>query len=115
VIGAIAGLIACGGVLFNERTLRIADPCGSVAVHGYAGWWGAVAVGVFANAGSLSRLLVQFAGATAAAVYAFAATYIVFGMVNSAWRMRVDAEVEAEGLDLTQFGMLAYPDEDGLP
>jgi hypothetical protein len=29
--------------------------------------------------------------------------------------MRVDAEVEAEGLDLTQFGMLAYPDEDGLP
>jgi ammonium transporter, Amt family len=114
VIGAAAGLIACGGVLFNERTLKIDDPCGSIAVHGYAGWWGAVAVGVFASSQGAS-LLMQFAGATLSAVYAFGLTYGVFAVINASWRLRVDAEVEAEGLDLTQFGMLAYPDDEGLP
>jgi ammonium transporter, Amt family len=114
VIGAAAGLIACGGVLFHERTLKIDDPCGSIAVHGYAGWWGAVAVGVFASSQGAS-LLMQFAGATLSAVYAFGLTYGVFAVINASWRLRVDAEVEAEGLDLTQFGMLAYPDDEGLP
>jgi len=113
VIGAIAGVIACGGVLLNERTLRIDDPCGSIAVHGYAGWWGAVAVGVFSNRQNAS-LLMQLAGATSCAVYAFGLTYAVFAIVNARWRLRVDAEVEAEGLDLTQFGMLAYPDDEGV-
>ena len=113
-IGVGAGLIACGGVLLNERALKVDDPCGSIAVHGYAGWWGTVAAGVFAWNGP-GQMLVQLGGATACALYAFGATYIVFKVIDSNWRLRVDAEVEAEGLDLTQFGMLAYPDEEGLP
>jgi hypothetical protein len=28
--------------------------------------------------------------------------------------MRVEPDVEAEGIDLTEFGMLAYPEEDGV-
>jgi len=28
--------------------------------------------------------------------------------------MRVEADVEAEGIDLTEFGTLAYPEEDGV-
>jgi Amt family ammonium transporter len=124
VIGAVAGLLVCGGVLFNERTLRIDDPCGSISVHGYCGWWGAVAAGIFANApalgvtgllhGNLMQLGWQLAGATAGALFAFGLTYAVFAMINGSWRLRVDADVEVEGLDLTQFGMLAYPDEDGV-
>jgi Amt family ammonium transporter len=114
VIGAVAGLIACGGVLFNERTLRVDDPCGSIAVHGYAGWWGTVAAGLFVWNGA-TPMLTQIAAATACAFYAFGVTYAVFGVINASWRLRVDAEVEAEGLDLSQFGMLAYPDEEGLP
>ena len=114
IIGIVAGLIACGGVLFNERKLRVDDPCGSIAVHGYAGWWGTVAAGVAAWNGP-AQILMQVAGATACAIYAFGVTYVVFSVINPNWRMRVDAEVEAEGLDLTQFGMLAYPDEEGLP
>ncbi len=125
LIGGVAGLLACAGVLFNERTLRLDDPCGSVSVHGYCGWWGAVALGIFANDpegrvfgllhGHPFQLVTQVAGATLCAAYAFGLTYLVFAIVNAKWRLRVDAEVEAEGLDLTQFGMLAYPDEDGLP
>ena len=112
--GIVAGVIACGGVLLNERTLRVDDPCGSIAVHGYAGWWGTVAAGIFAWNGP-RQMLIQLAGATACAIYAFGVTYAIFSVINANWRLRVDAEVEAEGLDLSQFGMLAYPDEEGLP
>ena len=115
LIGAVAGLIACGGVLFNERTLRIDDPCGSVSVHGYCGWWGSVAMGIAVLVqGDISRFVIQVAGATGCAVFAFGFTYIVFMLVNANRRMRVDADVEAEGLDLNEFGMLAYPDEEGV-
>ena len=56
VIGVLAGLLACAGVLFNERVLKIDDPCGSISVHGYCGWLGAVAVGIFAD-GTVRRRL----------------------------------------------------------
>jgi len=29
--------------------------------------------------------------------------------------MRVSKEVELEGLDVPEFGMLAYPEEEGIP
>ena len=122
LIGAIAGLIACAGVLFNERTLKIDDPCGSISVHGYCGWWGAVALGLFANGrgltglfyGGPSQFVAQLVGATFCAVYAFGLTYALFALVNANWRMRVEPDIEAEGLDLTEFGMLAYPEDEGV-
>src|SRR6202163_598915 len=33
IIGALAGLLVCGGVLFNDRVLKIDDPCGAISVH----------------------------------------------------------------------------------
>ena len=124
LIGGLSGVLASTGVLFNERTLRIDDPCGSVAVHGYCGLWGALAVGLFADGtyqnvtglfyGEWRQFVAQLAGSTACALFAFALTYGVFAIVNSTRRMRVDADVELEGLDLNEFGMLAYPEEDGV-
>jgi Amt family ammonium transporter len=112
------------GVLFNERTLKIDDPCGSIAVHGYCGWWGAIALGIFANGstqgvtglihGDALQAAAQLVGATVCALFAFGLTYAVFAVVNAGRRMRVDPEIEVEGLDLTQFGMLAYPDDEGV-
>ena len=37
IIGVIAGVVVCLGVLFNERVLKIDDPCGAISVHGYCG------------------------------------------------------------------------------
>ncbi len=42
-------MLVCVGVLFNERVLKIDDPCGAISVHGYCGWLGAVSVGIFAD------------------------------------------------------------------
>ena len=137
VIGIVAGLIVCFGVLFNERVLKVDDPCGAVSVHGYCGWFGGVSLGIFADGaygagwngvgaatylgkagqgvtgllhGDTSQFLIQLGGATLCAVYAFGLTYVVFKAVNAVRSMRVPAESELEGLDVPEFGMLAYPE-----
>jgi Amt family ammonium transporter len=141
IIGVLAGALVCGGVLFNERTLKIDDPCGAISVHGYGGWLGAISVGIFADGtygagwnnvgattylgkagqgvtgllhGDVSQFMIQLGGATLCAVYAFGLTYLVFKAVNATRSMRVSPEVELEGLDVPEFGMLAYPEE-GIP
>ena len=48
LIGAIAGCLVPLGVDLLER-LRIDDPIGAVAVHGFVGIWGTLAVGLFAT------------------------------------------------------------------
>jgi Amt family ammonium transporter len=137
IIGIVAGVIVCFGVLFNERVLKVDDPCGAVSVHGYCGWFGAVALGIFADGtygsgwngvgaatylgkagqgvtgllhGDTSQFLTQLGGATLCAVYAFAFTFVVFKVVNAVRPLRVSKEAELEGLDVPEFGMLAYPE-----
>src|ERR1700719_56422 len=141
VIGLLAGCLVCGGVLFNERVLKVDDPCGAISVHGYCGWLGAVSVGIFADGtygagwdkvgataylgragqgvtglvhGDTRQFLCQLMGATLYAAWAFGATFVVFKAVDAIRPMRVSQEIELEGLDVPEFGMLAYP-EDGIP
>jgi len=141
VIGLLAGIVVCLGVLLNDRVLKIDDPCGAISVHGFCGWLGAVSVGIFADGtygagwnsvgatdylghpgqgvtgllhGDTSQFLCQLLGATLCAVYAFGATFVVFKVVNAIKSMRVTAAVELEGLDVPEFGLSAYP-EDQIP
>jgi Amt family ammonium transporter len=138
IIGVVAGVVVCLGVLFNERILKIDDPCGAISVHGYCGWLGAVALGIFADGtygagwngvgaaaylgktgqgvtgllhGDWSQFVVQLGGATLLAIYAFGATYVVFKAVNAGRSMRVSKKVELDGLDVPEFGMLGYPED----
>jgi len=138
IIGALAGILVCLGVLLNERILKIDDPCGAISVHGYCGWFGAVCVGIFADGaygagwngvgvasylgragqgvtglihGDTRQFLIQLIGATIYAVWAFATTFVVFWCVNKVKSMRVAPEVEEEGLDVPEFGMPGYPED----
>ena len=141
VIGMLAGVLVCVGVLFNERVIKVDDPCGAISVHGYCGFLGAVCVGIFADGtygagwngigaasylgtagqgvtgllhGDTRQFLCQLFGATLSAAWAFGATYGVFRVVNKIKSMRVAPEVETEGLDVPEFGLAGYP-EDMLP
>ena len=138
IIGVIAGVIVCYGVLFFERVVKVDDPCGAISVHGLCGWFGAVSVGIFADGtygagwngvgassylghagqgvtgllhGDTHQFLAQLGGATLCAIWAFGATFAVFTVVNKIKSMRVTAEVEEEGLDVPEFGMPAYPED----
>jgi Amt family ammonium transporter len=125
IIGILAGILVCVGVLFNERVLRVDDPCGAISVHGYCGWLGAVSVGIFADGtygagwngvgattylgkagqgvtgllhGDVTQFFTQLGGATLMSLYAFAATFVVFKIVNAIRSMRVSEEVEREAV-----------------
>jgi ammonium transporter, Amt family len=138
VIGILAGILVCVGVLFNERVIKVDDPCGAISVHGYCGWLGAVSVGIFADGaygagwngigaanylgqagrgvtgllyGDTRQFLCQLMGATICVAWAFGVTYAVFFVVNKVKSMRVSPEVEREGLDVPEFGLLGYPED----
>jgi len=49
-------------------------------------------------------------GVFAVAVAAFVFSIIVFGILKATLGVRVSAEEEAEGLDLSEHGQEAYPD-----
>ena len=49
VIGIIAGFVVCYAVEFLDKKAKIDDPCGAIAVHGFNGLWGILAVGLFAD------------------------------------------------------------------
>jgi Amt family ammonium transporter len=141
VIGILAGLTVCFGVVFNEQVLKVDDPCGAVSVHGYCGWLGGVCVGLFADGkygtgwngtgatdylgtkganllgvtglmhGDSSQFIAQLIGSTVCVVWSFGLTFIVFKVINGIKSIRVTPDVEREGLDLPEFGAVAYPED----
>ena len=49
VIGLVAGLLVCVSVSFVENKLKLDDPVGAISVHGVNGFWGVIALGLFAD------------------------------------------------------------------
>jgi Amt family ammonium transporter len=48
-IGIVAGVLVVVAAAFVERVLKVDDPVGAIAVHGFNGLWGVLAVGIFAD------------------------------------------------------------------
>jgi Amt family ammonium transporter len=120
LIGAAAGALAVGGVLWVE-SLGLDDPIGAVAVHGLAGVWGTLATGIFAvpalattlgtgtggllYTGSLEQLGVQAVGLLAVGAFTFACSFGVLWAFRATIGIRVDETVEHVGLDVGEHGM----------
>ena len=128
VTGAVAGVIVVYSMSFIERK-RIDDPVGAVSVHGVCGAWGTLAVGLFArfDDGYLGRdsaglfyggggyqLVVQLILVAVVAVWMLVTTGALFAVLRRFDLLRVSAQEEALGLDLTEHGVGAYP-PDVLP
>jgi ammonium transporter, Amt family len=123
-IGAIAGVVVVYGVLLLDW-LKIDDPVGAVSVHGIAGAWGTIAIGLFSNAnygggpngvfygGDWKQFGIQALGVGAAFGWAFPVSLIVFYLMK--WipfiGLRVPEFEEIEGLDIIEHGIEAYPEE----
>ena len=128
IIGAIAGVLVCAAVAFFDK-LRIDDPVGAISVHGVCGLFGVLCVGIFADgtafyggswngvSGSVKGLLygdwsqfgAQVVGCLTLLVWAFGGSWVFFKILDMVMGMRVSPEVEQEGLDLDETGVLAYP------
>jgi Amt family ammonium transporter len=120
VIGVVAGFVVMYGIKFNEWVLKVDDPVGAVAVHGYNGLWGLLAVGIFADgtyggvsgliAGNSGQMMAQIIDAATVAVWAFGTGYILFALLKHTLGLRVSREEELAGLDMGEHGYSAYPE-----
>lgn len=122
-IGMIGGAIVVGAIVLLDR-LRIDDPVGAIAVHGLAGVWGTIAVGLFGRpelgidgllaTGSTAQLGVQLFGTLVVSGVAFAASYGAWRLLDAIVGVRVAPRDELVGLDVSEHGTEAYVPADTL-
>ena len=106
IIGLVAGVIVVIAILALDK-IWIDDPVGAISVHGVCGIWGTLAVGIF-SFNSEHSLWKQAVGTLAIGAFAFVFSLIVFGILKVTMGVRVSAEEEAQGLDITEHGAHAY-------
>jgi len=107
VIGLVAGLLVVIGIMLLDK-LAIDDPVGAWPVHGLCGVWGGLATGIFGTADDLS-FVTQLIGTAVICAWAFFTMLILFAILRAMGILRVSAEEETRGLDISEHGMHAYP------
>ena len=117
IIGLVAGLLVCFGVWLLDYKLKVDDPVGAVAVHGFNGLWGTLAVGLFATGngqdgitglfygGGFNQLGIQALGVLAVGGWTVVTMTIVFWAIKHTIGLRASKEEELKGLDLTEHGL----------
>ena len=106
IIGAVGGLIVVFSIVFMDK-VKIDDPVGAISVHGVVGLWGLLAVPLTNADASFSA---QIIGAVTIFVWVFVTSFIVWSILKMVMGIRVTEEEEAEGVDLVECGMEAYPE-----
>jgi len=114
IIGLAAGVIVVYSVLFFDR-VKVDDPVGALSVHLVNGAFGTLCVGLFHTDGGLflgggmARTLTQLTGIVAVGVVTVVLSAIAWYVLKFTLGIRVSAAEEAEGLDVGEHGMEAYP------
>ncbi len=139
VIGIVAGILVIESILFIERK-GVDDPVGAISVHGTCGIWGVLSVGLFASGqygsawngtsqGSaakaagvsgifygldpgLGQLGAQVVGSLVLIFVMGGIAYLFFKIQNAFMKggIRVSEEVELQGVDRPEMGVIAYGD-----
>tara|TARA_R110000824_G_scaffold107299_3_gene253464 strand:+ start:3279 stop:4427 length:1149 start_codon:yes stop_codon:yes gene_type:complete len=107
IIGLISGTLLVFGSSLIEKVIKIDDPVGAITVHGICGIWGTIAVGIFSAQHSI---LTQTIGTLTISAFAFVFSLTVFGILKKTLGIRINGELEQQGLDLLEHGHPAYPD-----
>jgi ammonium transporter, Amt family len=107
-IGLVAGVIVVFAIVFFDR-IKIDDPVGAISVHGICGIWGTLAVGIFST-NAEHTISTQLIGTLSYAAFAFVFSLLLAMLVKATLGIRVDADEEEEGLDLSEHGQPAYAD-----
>lgn len=120
IIGLVAGVVS--NLVSNWRVIRtkVDDALDVFACHGVGGIWGSIATGLFASKsinptgndglfyGNPSLLALQLIAVAAVGAFAFIGTYALLRLMKVFSPLRVSAEEEESGLDLSQHGEEAY-------
>jgi Amt family ammonium transporter len=137
MIGLVAGIVVPLGIDLLEH-LRIDDPIGAWPVHGLAGIWGTLSLGLFAvgkygvptadgvdnstvvkglfYGGGTAQLRSQLIGSATCVVCVLGVTLIIMYAIKAirgSWTLRLNREGELEGMDIYEHGTPAYHMEFG--
>ncbi|MCJ7818992.1 MAG: ammonium transporter [Syntrophales bacterium] len=119
LIGIGAGIICYLAVLVKPK-LGYDDSLDVVGVHCIGGIWGALATGLFASKlvnsagadglfyGNPGQFLIQVVAVVVTLVFSFVVSYILFKILDATMGLRVTAEDEVAGLDITEHQETGY-------
>ncbi|HEX4195009.1 MAG TPA: ammonium transporter [Stellaceae bacterium] len=113
-IGVAAGVVCYCGAVFVKRIFGYDDALDAFGVHAIGGATGAILTGVFAISeyggtsglieGNAGQVLNQIEGVLIVIVYDVIVSLILLKIIDVVVGLRVDAEVEQDGLDLALHG-----------
>jgi Amt family ammonium transporter len=117
VIGLAAGVACYWGATSLKHMLGYDDSLDAFGVHGVGGIVGAVLTGIFARAaisgdaakaglldGNAGQIVTQLYGIGVTVVYCAVASFVILKVIDVIMGLRVDAEVERDGMDLAIHG-----------
>jgi len=105
-LGAVGGVTVVLSVPLLDR-LKIDDVVGAIPVHLFCGAWGTMAV-VLSN--PEATLAGQAVGLLVVMGFVFVTTSVVWAALKVTMGVRVNAESERNGIDLSVMGQEAYPE-----
>ena len=116
IMGIVFGIVIVLAVEFFDKVAKIDDPVGAISVHGICGALGTVFTGLFATGistekglfygGGFHFLGVQALGVVSVIIYVAVVMTFVFFVIKKTIGLRVDAEDEIAGLDVSEHGLL---------
>ena len=106
LIGGIGWLLVVFEVPMFDK-LKIDDPVGALSVHLVNGIWGTLAVGIF---NPDVALFAQIKGVVLIGAFTFMSSLVVWAVLKYSVGIRVSDEEEYNGVDVSEFGLHAYPE-----
>ncbi len=104
LIGSVAGILCQEAVTFVRNKLQIDDTLDVFAVHGVGGIFGTVMIALFGK----GIWVAQLGSLVIVGVFTCVLTVLLVKIVGAVTGLRVDAETETNGLDLSVHGERAY-------
>ena len=116
VVGGVAGGIFVVMFTLTQNKWKVDDVLGVWPLHGLCGTWGGIAAGIFGakalgGMGGVS-LQAQLIGTAMGVVWALLGGVVVYGVLKATMGLRLTAEEEYEGADLTIHRIGSTPDRE---
>ncbi|MEE9614119.1 MAG: ammonium transporter [Thermodesulfobacteriota bacterium] len=115
IIGLVGGGLCYWAVSVIKPRLGYDDTLDVFGIHGVAGTWGTLSVGLLASVGASGlffgnpgQLFKQIIGVGATIAISVVGTFVILKVVDAVVGLRVTEEEEIEGLDYSQHGESGY-------
>ena len=117
IIGVIAAIMFTISVSVLDNKFHVDDVAGAISLHGVSGSLGVILPGFLSTenglfyGGGAGRLISQFIGMISIWVFTVICVSIIIFILKKTIGIRVPEEIELAGLDITEHGMIAYPEK----